>query len=183
MIRATLTILLALTGAATAQSVDRDTARAQLFDADGVQVAIIRQPFLTETDISTLQAMPQVAQLNYYGALAANPASGFQSEATRGAFNFHSIEQARAAALSACGAGCVLVAEIRPRGYQDGRRLTLNQDATRAVTTRAFNRAGRDAAVAISRSTGSWGLGNGAADAINTCAGQGARDCEVAVGR
>lgn len=183
MIRTTLVTLLALTGMATAQPVDRDTARAQLFDAKGAQVAVIRQPFLTDADVATLQAMPQVAQLNYYGALAAHPDDGFQSERTRGAFNFHSLGEARAAALSACGAGCVLVAEIRPRGFAEGRSLTLNQDATRAVTTRAFRRAGRDATVAISRSTGAWGLGNGAVEAVGTCAAQGARDCEVAVTR
>lgn len=163
--------------------VDRDTAKRSLFDTRNVQMAITRHAFLTEADIAALQAMPQVAQLRYYGALAANPRQGLQSEATQAAFNFHTPEAARAAALRACGSGCVVVAEIRPRDFAPGRALTLNQDASVAVAGRAFGRAGRDAALAISPSTGAWGLGDGAGAAVATCAALGAGDCAVAVTR
>lgn len=173
-----------LTLPATAQTVpDQAEAKRQIFDTRGATVAIVAHPFLSDADVATLRALPDVAQLKYYGAMAANPADGLQSERTRGAFNFHSIETARAAAVAGCGAGCVVVAEIRPRGYQDGRALTLNQDASGAVDGRDFRRAGPDAALAISRSTGAWGLGDGAQAAIATCAAAGARDCELAVSR
>ena len=185
-----LALILVLTSLpATAQTLDRAAARAQLFDADGVGVRVVGQPFLTDADIATLGALPQAATLQYYGALAAPPSEGLQSEATRGAFNYHSIAAARAAARAGCdaardgGTACAVVAEIVPRGYAPGRGFSLNQDATRAVTTRAFPRAGSDAAIAISRSTGAWGLGDGAAEAIARCAAEGAADCSVAVTR
>lgn len=184
MIRATLFALLALTAAplAHAQQVpDQATAKRLLFPTRNAQMVVVRQPFLSDADIATLQEMPKVAQLKYYGALAADPAQGLQSEATRGAFNFHSIEAARAAALSGCGSSCLIVAEIRPRNYEDGRPLTLNQDASKAVDGRDFSRAGTDAALAVSPSTGAWGLGSGGQAAVATCAAKGARDCEVAV--
>lgn len=183
--RATLLALLMLTttaaAAAAQQAPDQATAQRLLFPGRGVQIAIVRQPFLSEADIRTLRELPQVAQLKYYGALAVDPAQGLQSEATRGAFNFHSAEAARAAALAACGPSCRIVAEIRPRGYEEGRALTLNQDASAAVEGRDFGRAGADAALAVSPSTGAWGLGSGGQAAIATCAAQGAADCAVAV--
>ncbi len=187
MIRSTLTILAFLTAAAlpaTAQQVlDRDAARGQLFDARGAVVVVTAHAFLTQADIATLGALPEVAQLKYYGAMAASPAEGLQSERTQGAFNFHSSATARAAALAACGAGCVVVADILPRGHAAGRALTLNQDATQAVDGRAFRRAGANAALAVSASTGAWGLGDGGPAAIAACAAQGASDCRVAVAR
>ncbi len=182
MIRATLLALMTLSAAATAQQVpDQATAKRLLFSARGAQLAIVQEPFLSEADIATLRELPKIAQMKYYGALAVDPAQGLQSQATRGAFNFHSIEAARAAAISGCGASCRIVAEIRPRGYAEGRALTLNQDASGAVEGRNFGRAGADAALAVSPSTGAWGLGSGGQAAIATCETEGAGDCEVAV--
>ena len=173
-----------LAGPATAQAVlDRDAAAAQLFDARGVVVSIQRHAFLSEADVATLGALPRVATLKYYGAMAAHPSDGLQSARTRGAFNFHSVKTARAAALAGCGAGCVVVADILPRGYAPDRALTLNQDATAAVSGRAGRRAGPDAALAVSRTTGAWGLGAGGAAALATCAAEGAGDCALAFGR
>ncbi|CTQ34300.1 hypothetical protein [Jannaschia rubra] len=187
MIRATLlSLTLALTAPlpAAAQGVpDQASAKRMLFATRNAQLLIVRQPFLSEADLATLREMPKVAQLKYYGAMAANPAEGLQSESTRGAFNFHSVEEARAAALRACGQGCVVVAEVRPRGYQDGRPLTLSQDASRTVAGRDFGRAGTNAALAISPSTGAWALGDGAQAAVAACAAKGAGDCKTAVGR
>ncbi|WGH78327.1 5-aminolevulic acid synthase [Jannaschia ovalis] len=176
---------LALAMPAAAQQVpDRAAAERELFGARNSDLVILRQPFLSDTDLATLQQMPKLAQLTYYGALAAAPSEGLQSEATRGAFNYHSIAAARAAALRDCdraraaGAACAIVAEIRPRRFRDGRSLTLSQAATRALTGRDWRRAGRDAALAISPSSGAWGLGAGPAAAIAAC---GVADCTLAV--
>ncbi len=149
MIRATLIALLTLSLPAALPAVaqqvpDQATAKRMLFSTRNSQIVITRQPFLSAADLATLQKMPKVAELKYYGALAASPAEGLQSAQTRGAFNFHSIEDARAAALSGCGASCVLVAEIYPRRYQPGRPLTLSQDASRIVNGRDFRRAGAE---------------------------------------
>ncbi|SDZ38856.1 hypothetical protein SAMN05444004_112111 [Jannaschia faecimaris] len=183
MLRALFT-LLALSLPATAQTVpDQATAKRELFDTRGAQVVATAHDFLTEADFATLQALPKVAQLKYYGAMAAHPPSGLQSERTQGAFNFHSVEAARAAALRTCGRGCVIVADIVPRGYRPGRSLTLNQDASRAVDGRDFRRAGPNATLAISEETGAWALGDGGSAALATCAARGARDCVVAVSR
>ncbi|MEM7641738.1 MAG: 5-aminolevulic acid synthase [Pseudomonadota bacterium] len=186
MIRSAL-IALAMALPAAAQTVpDRAAARDMLFDTRGVDLIVTAHSFLSDLDIATLQQMPQVMQLKYYGALAVPPAEGLRSEAARGAFNYHSPDAARRAALTDCdgaksgGAACVIVADIRPRGWQAGRPLTLNQDATDAVRGRAFRRAGRAAALAVSPSTGQWGLADGPAAAIAEC---GVEDCVVAVGQ
>lgn len=177
-----LTALCALP--ATAQQVpDQGEAKRLLFSTRSAQVTVTAHPFLSEADISALTALPQVAQLKYYGAMAAHPDDGLQAERTRGAFNFHSIGSARAAAIQGCGTGCVVVAEILPRQFEAGRALTLNQDASRAVDGRDFRRAGRNAALAISATTGAWGLGDGSRAAVAACAAQGASDCELAVSR
>lgn len=193
MMRPALLALALLVGgaaAAPAQGVpDQAAAKRLLFPARGAQIAVTRHAFLTEIDLAALRELPRVAQLKYYGALAAAPDAGFQSETTRGAFNFHSTASARAAALAECdaaragGAPCVVVADILPRRYQAGRSLTLNQDATAAVAGRDFRRAGSDAVLAISPATGAWGLGDGPAAAVASCAAGGARDCEPAVAR
>lgn len=176
------TLPVAAPAPAAAQGVaDQGQARAQLFDTRRTQVAIVRHPFLSQADIATLQALPQAAQLNYYGALAVDPRLGLQSETARGAFNFHSPEAARAAAIAGCGPTCVVVAEIRPRDFAEGRALTLNQDASRAVEGRSLGRGG--GTLAVSPSTGAWGLGDGAAAAVASCAAAGGSDCRVAVAR
>ena len=167
---------------AAAQAVATEAqARSQLFDTRRTQVAIVRHPFLTGADVATLQALPQAAQLDYYGALAVDPAQGLEGDRARGAFNFHSPEAARAAALSGCGAGCVVVAEIRPRDYAPGRPFSLNQAASRAVEGRALGRGG--GTLAISPSTGAWGLGEGGPAAVAACTRAGGPDCRVAVQR
>ncbi|SFJ61433.1 hypothetical protein [Jannaschia pohangensis] len=188
MIRSALIALMLTSMPTLAQQVpDQSAAKRLLFGTRGATVQIVAQPFLSQADIATLGQMPKVAQLDYYGAMAAAPSEGLQSEATRGAFNYHTIEAARAAAVEGCnaaragGPACVIIAEILPRQYQTGRALTLSQAATKAVDGRDFGRAGREAALAISPTTGAWGLGNGRAAAVAACAAKGARDCEVAV--
>lgn len=183
-------LALGLAGPAVAQDVpDQNAAKSQLFGTRNSDLAVYPHEFLSEADIATLQAMPKVAGLKYYGALAAAPREGLQNEASTGAFNYHSIEAAREAAVDGCnakksgGPSCVVVAEVVPRRYEEGRALTLSQDASKAVAGRDFRRAGDAAALAISEGTGGWGLGDGAEAAIASCAAQGARDCEVVVAK
>lgn len=186
---ALLTTLLTATSAFAQDVPDRNAARDMLFGTRNADIAIIRQDFLSEADLATLQQLPQVAQLKYYGAMAAAPAEGLQSETTQGAFNFHSLEAARAAAIAACndarsgGPTCVTIAEIRPRNFEPGRSLTLSQDASRAVTGRDLRSAGPDGRLAISAATGFWAVGDGAEAALAACSAQGASDCEIAVAR
>ncbi|MEL6585153.1 MAG: 5-aminolevulic acid synthase [Pseudomonadota bacterium] len=168
---------------------DQGTAKGHLFGTRGATVSVQPHGFLSDADVATLQAMPQVATLKYYGALAVAPDLGLQAETSTGAFNYHSIDAARQAAMAGCnakrrsGSPCVVVADILPRRYQAGRPLTLSQDASEAVNGRQFRRTGRDAALAISPSSGAWGLRDGGAAALASCAANGATDCQLVVTR
>lgn len=174
-------------GASAQTALTAAQARDQLFDGGGsVLVVQDAATFLSETDRATLRAMPRVAELKYYGALAAAPASGLTSDATTGAFNFHSVAEARAAALRGCearragGPACQIVADVVPRGYRPGRAASLNQDATGAVQGRSLARSGGH--LAASASTGAWGLGADDRAAVSACRqGGGAADCTVVV--
>ena len=182
-----LAAILIGTGAVAQGVPDRATAAAALFTAEGAQLQVLTQDFLSEADIATLRAMPEVAQLDYYGALAVPPDEGLRSSATRGAFNYHSPVAAQRAALAGCrdarpdGADCAIVALILPLGYEDGRALTLSRSATAAVVARDFAQAGADTVLAASASSGAWGIGDGAQTAIAACAADGATDCKIAV--
>ncbi|WP_371153631.1 5-aminolevulic acid synthase [Jannaschia sp. 2305UL9-9] len=185
-------VLLAMSLAmpASAQDVpDQRTAKRELFGTRNSDMSILQHPSLSDLDLATLREMPRLASLKYYGALAIAPDAGLQADTSTGAFNYHSLQAARAAAVAGCndkrsgGAACVVVAEVTPRRYEAGRALTLSQDASRAVDGRDFGRAGANAALAISPGTGAWGLGDGGAAAISTCAASGAGDCTVAVAK
>lgn len=171
------------------QVLDQSTAKRQLFGTRNSDLTVVPQPSLSELDEATLKEMPRLASLQYYGALAIDPSVGLQNEASTGAFNYHSLEAARGAAVDGCSAkrsgtdACVIVAEVTPRRYQAGRTFTLSQDASRAVNGRDFGRAGRDAALAISSGTGSWGLGDGEEAAVAACAVSGASDCTIVVAK
>ncbi|MEM9795741.1 MAG: 5-aminolevulic acid synthase [Pseudomonadota bacterium] len=185
MFRATLLSSLLFAVPVAAQDVvDLREAKRLLFNAKGSEILIQDRDFLTDLDRATLEQMPKLAELKYYGALAAPPDTGLQSEATTGAFNYHDRASARRAAVEGCdakragGATCVIVAEILPRRYRDGRALTLNQDATAALRGRDFQRAGPNGVLAASPSTGAWGLGATPEAAVAAC---GADDCEAAV--
>lgn len=189
MIRTALICLLTATPVLAQDLPDQGAAKRLLFSTRNSTITVLPQPFLAAEDIAALEAMPKVAGLKYYGALAAAPNAGLQAETSTGAFNYHSLDAARKAAVAGCdakrsgGASCVVVAEVTPRNYQDGRALTLSQDASAVVSGRDFRRAGSNATLAISPSSGSWGLGDGSAAAIATCAASGARDCEAVVAR
>jgi hypothetical protein len=165
------------------------SARGQLFNERRVEVQVVAHPFLSPAEIRVLEEAG-AGNVPYYGAIAASPDQGLTGEPTSAAGNHHSMEGAAAAALSECNskraggtAPCVIVAEIRPRGWEP-RALQLSQGAT-ASFRRDYARASGTRAFAISPSTGGYGIGRGdvAADrALAACnAAAGARDCRVAI--
>ncbi|KIT14706.1 hypothetical protein [Jannaschia aquimarina] len=182
MFRSALLALLLAAPAAAQKAPDQNAAKRQLFDARGSVVRVGDQTFLTDADRATLAKLPEVAQLQYYGAMAASPVHGLQHASTTGAFNYHSLEAARAAARRGCdgkrggGARCVVVADVVPRRFREGRGLSLSQTATGIVRGRDYARQG--SRIAISPSTGAWGTGTSDAAALQSC---GQRDCQIAV--
>lgn len=173
--------------AAAAQTVTGAEARAMLFDPARVEVGVIGHPALDEAGRTILTQI--AGQQRYYGAVAMAPDEGLMSEALVAAANFHDMPAARAAALAQCdarrsgGRACVVVMEIRPAGWTQ-RPVQLNTDATRAFED-TWRRAGGERALAISRSSGQWGIGTGAGatDAARAaCAAMGpATDCAVVI--
>ena len=172
---------------AAADPVDTDTARAQLFRADRVEVARYDTPGLSDDEVATLTTIAQ--QQKYYAALAFAPDAGIMAEPTVLAANFHSIDAAREAALRDCnarrsgGARCTIALEVRPAGWEP-RDLSLSADATQAFND-SYRRAQGERAFAASASTGQFGVarGDGAADlAVSACAGEtNVSDCAVVI--
>jgi hypothetical protein len=161
-------------------------ARSLVFAEDGsVEWGIVQHPDLTEADRATLDQINRVQPQPYYGALALSPSAGLASEVTALAANYHDEENARAAALAACeanrggqGTPCIVGLVIRPAGWEPGRPLQLSAQATAALDDdyRALPR--RSRAMAISPSTGQWGVGESRAAAIAACD---AADCVAVV--
>ena len=92
------------------------------------------------------------------------------------------------AALAGCDAArkgnapCVIVALVRPKGWE-ARPIQMSADATEAFRK---NYGGRGAALAVSASTGTWGMAKGdnaAVAAIAACAAKltDVKDCSVIV--
>lgn len=140
----------------------------EVFPADG----------LTPVDIATLEQINQIQPQPYYAAMAVHPPSGLASERTSLAANYHDEDNARAAAMAACGADCVVVMVIRPAGWQAGRPLQLSAEATAALGDEYRRLARRARAMAISPATGQWGIGESREAAIAAC---GAADCRAVV--
>ena len=172
---------------AAADPVDARAASELLYRVDRVEVARYSVAGLDPTHVA---ALTQIAQeQKYYGAVAIAPDQGILSEATVMAANYHSIPAARSAALADCnsrrtgGAECVIVMELRPAGFEP-RDLTMSADATDAFN-RDYRRASGARALAISGSTGQWGIGRGdtaAEDALAACSGaEGAEDCTIVI--
>lgn len=140
----------------------------EVFPADG----------LTPVDIATLEQINQIQPQPYYAAMAVHPPSGLASERTSLAANYHDEDNARAAAMAACGADCVVVMVIRPAGWQAGRPLQLSAEATAALASDYRRLARRARAMAISPATGQWGIGESREAAVAAC---GAPDCRAVV--
>ncbi|MBN8291746.1 5-aminolevulic acid synthase [Rhodobacter sp. NTK016B] len=176
-----------LASAATADPVPSRTAQAMVFPAGQIEVARYDLPGLSEQEIAALMTVARSQP--FYAAVAYAPDAGIMSDPTVMAANYHSPDAARAAALSGCnarrdgGSACTLALEVRPAGWEE-RALMLSSDATTGFTT-DFAAASAPRALAISPSTGQWGIGTGrdaGSDAVAACIG-GAEvsDCEVVI--
>lgn len=170
------------------QAMDGATARRMLFDARRAEVVVFAQGLLSEAEAQVLRQTAE-ANVPYYGAIAVSPSQGLAAEPTSAAGNHHDVAAAGRAALAACDAKrpagtrpCVVVAEVRPRGWQ-ARPLQLSAGATESFR-RDFRRGG-GSAFAVSPSTGGFGLGAGPgadASALAACASASrAPDCRVIV--
>ena len=173
--------LVLLSGTAVlAQTVDADQAAAMLYPPKAGEVELLSSGALKKKEGKVLGMV--AADQPYYAAIAISPDEGLMSEATVAAANYHDTDSASAAALAECNAkkkgaaGCVVVALVRPDGWQ-AQPVQLSSDATAG-----FGAAG-GGAVAISASTGSWGVGADAGAAIAACADRNpaAADCAAVI--
>ena len=157
-------------------------ARRLVFAEDGaVEGEVILHDSLSETDVAILNQLVETQA--YYAAIAIAPEMGLASEATIAAANYHDEANARTAALAACneartsGPACVVVLVIRPEGWEPGRPLQLSTDATAALRG-DFRRLGRNRVMAISETTGQWGIGSDLTEALAAC---GETDCRAVI--
>lgn len=174
------------TMAVAADPITGKAARALLFSPEGAEVALLLPELLTEAEAEALRVV--AAAQPYYGAVAIAADDGLMAEATVAAANYHDTDAATRAALAECdakrtgAAPCVVVALIRPTGWEP-RGVQLSAAATAGFAKDYKGRGGK--ALAISASTGRWGIatGDGAA-AIAACAAMAAppvADCAVVV--
>ncbi len=179
-----LTAIMTLT--AFADPISGKDAKKVLYAPLKAEVEILKSAGLGKNDAKALQ-MVGVAQ-PYFGAIAISPEDGLMSESTVAAANYHDTEAASAVALAECNAkkkgkaDCVLAALIRPKGWKD-RGFQMSSDATQGFKKSYDAKAG---AMAISKSTGGWGLGKGATapdDAVAACIAKAnsAKDCAVVI--
>ena len=157
-------------------------ARRLVFAEDGaVEGEVILHDSLSETDVAILNQLVETQA--YYAAIAIAPEMGLASEATIAAANYHDEANARTAALAACneartsGPACVVVLVIRPEGWEPDRPLQLSTDATAALRG-DFRRLGRNRVMAISDTTGQWGIGSDLTEALAAC---GETDCRAVI--
>lgn len=158
-------------------------ARRLVFARDGAVVGeVIPNDSLSTADVAILNQI--VATQKYYAAVAISPDQGLVSEATVAAANFHDEDNARRVALEGCNerraedsAECAIVLIIRPEGWEPGRPLQLNTDATAALWG-SYRQLGRPRAMAISEAAGQWGVGDSWEAAVSDC---GQPDCRVVV--
>ena len=151
----------------------------------GLAIVMHAHPKLPEDQAKLLSTV--ASGQPYYGAIAFSPDEGIMVEATVAAVNHHSVEAAEAAALRDCNARrkgkepCAVAVVLRPDGWA-ARALQMSQAATEALR-KDYGRTG-PRALAVSPSTGAFGLGagEGAAEAaVIACATAGATDCAVVV--
>lgn len=177
--------LLGATGA-MASPMGSDAARKALLATTGVSVEVMPHRALSEAEVKavTMVAEGQV----HYGAVAFSPGDGLMTEATVAAIDFHSTEAAAAAAVAECDAKrkararCAVVALIRPAGWEP--RPVQMSAAAAAAFRKDYGRNG-PRAMALSQSTGKFGLGKGRnaqADALAACnRNVAAADCVVVI--
>lgn len=177
---------LALMLAATPLSADPVTgkiAKKLIFPVKGVEVELLADTGLAK-DQQVVLGMVAEGQ-PYFGAIAISPDEGLMSEATVAAANHHDTDAASKAALADCNAKktgkakCVVVALIRPRGFE-ARELQMSLAATTGFKA---DYKPKGSAMALSPSTGAWGIasGDGAADAALAACAATAKDCALAI--
>lgn len=195
-----------LAAGAAAQPVSERNARKMLFSPRVADLAVVRNGGLSAGQLSVIEAI--LAQMraevgaNYYGAVAVSPSffpmmaedpgQAALSGLLQIAGQYHSVEAAARAALSACEAarkggqaGCVLAAQMLPRKYA-AQPVQMSVNATAAM--RSYRKGRGDKAMAISPTTPAFALarGDGAeGSAIAACnrAAQayGAENCAVII--
>lgn len=162
-----------------AETVTGDAAAAMLYPPKKAEVEMTADSL--PKDQAKVLKMVAVDQ-PYYAAIAISPDEGLMSEATVAAANYHTLEDASAAALAGCnekkkgGADCVVVALVRPEGWQ-AQPVQLSSDATAAFADY------QGGAVAVSAMTGSWGLGDSTESAVQACVDRNplATDCVAVI--
>ncbi len=171
---------------AQAETITGKAAKKLLFTAKGAEVEILPAAGLAKDQAKVLELVGK--DQPYYGAIAISPEEGLMSEATVAAANYHDTGAASAAALADCNvkkkkgaADCVVAALIRPKGWKD-KGFQLSADATAGFKTYDA----KTGALAISKSTGAWGIGagGGAAEAaVAACLVKApkAEDCTVVI--
>lgn len=175
-----------LAQAVSAEVLTGKAAKKALFSGDAVAVEVMKQAFFVDNQAEILATA--AAQQPYYGAIAVSPKEGLMSEATIAAVNYHSVEAASVVALAGCDAArkgevpCVIVALIRPDGWE-ARPVQMSSEATAAFRK---DYGGKGAALAVSLTTGTWGMAKGtnaAEEALAACASKltGANDCTVII--
>ncbi len=177
-----LTLIAATAAMAQADPLTGREARKVLFAPKGASVEMKPDSGLSEQDQTVLASVAGTQP--YYGAIAISPDEGLMSEATVAAASHHDTAAAEAAALADCDAKktgrkpCVIAALIRPEGYEP-RPLQLSVEATAALRA---DYPGKGGALAVSDTTGAWGIGEGAEAAVSACASKGgATDCVVVI--
>lgn len=182
---ATAALTLGLAGAATAEPLSYRDGKGQLYSAraNAVDVQILRPDLFPDKLDKAIAKV--LREQKYYSAAAFSPSKGPMDKALTLAVNYHSAEDAGAAAVAGCNgrigkddAKCVVGAVGVPKGYKGRRAFQLNMDAT-AAFTKEYRKLKEPRAMAISLSTGQWGIGNGAPEAIAACTTKGAQDCAV----
>lgn len=176
--------------AAHAEPVTGKDAKRQLFLTQDAEVEVLAEAGLSEKDAAVL-GMVAGAQ-SYYGAVALSPDEGLYAETTVAAAAYHDTETASAAALTGCEAKrkgkapCVLVALVRPKGWEAG-RIQLSAAATEAFGA-DYSKARAPKAMAVSVATGLWGIGSGEGAveaALADCAARGnaviSSDCAIVI--
>ena len=171
---------LALAGAVGAETIDGKTAKKALFAPVKAEVEILAAAGLPDDQAAALEMVG--GQQLYYGAIAISPDEGLMSEATVAAANYHDTDAASKVALAECNAkktgkaDCVVAALIRPKGWKD-KGFQLSSDAT------AGFKADASGALAVSVSTGAWGIGADADAAIAACAAKNdqTKDCTAVI--
>lgn len=173
-------VAVVLASVAQAQTVTGEAAQAMLFAPGKAEVELSGGDILPKDQAKVLQ-MVAVDQ-PYYAAIAISPDEGLMSEATVAAANYHTVEAASTVALAECNAKkqgtaeCLVVALVRPEGWS-AQALQLSSDATADMANYAGG------AVAVSATTGSWGLGDTTDAAVAACVDRNpaATDCVAVI--